>query len=76
MRELKSTGANLDETDIVCHLLLTMPEEYNMMVTALKTLSSEQLILSFVKSRLLDEEAKRNGTSSNINSSTFLDRDE
>lgn len=26
VRELKSTGANLDEANIVCHLLLTMPE--------------------------------------------------
>jgi len=53
VRELKSTGANLNETDIVCHLLLTMPEEYNMVVTALETFSSEQLTLGFVKTRYL-----------------------
>lgn len=59
VRELKSTGATLEETDIVCHLLLTMPEEYGMVVTALETMSSGQLTLSFVKTRLLNEEAKR-----------------
>ena len=63
VRELKSTGAKLEEPDIVCHLLLTMPEEYYMVVTALETMSSEQLTLSFVKTRLLDEEAKRSGGS-------------
>ena len=41
-----------------------MPEEYNMVVTALEMLSSEQLILGFVKTRLFDEEAKR-GASAN-----------
>jgi len=33
--ELKSTCAKIEEIDIVCHLLLTMPEEYDMVVTAL-----------------------------------------
>lgn len=36
VRELKLIGVNLNETDIVCHLLLTMPEEYKV-VTALET---------------------------------------
>lgn len=63
VRELKSTGATLEETDNVCHLLLTMPEEYNMVVIALETMSNGQLTLSFVKTRLLDEEANRGGGS-------------
>jgi len=50
VQKLKSTDANLDKTDIVC-LAVTMPEEYNMVVTALETLSSEQLTLGFVKTR-------------------------
>lgn len=33
IRELKSTGATLEEPDVVCHLLLTMPTEYNTVVT-------------------------------------------
>ena len=62
IRELKSTGATLEETDIVCHLLLTMPNEYDNVVTALETLSAERLTLSFVKNRLLEEESKRSGS--------------
>ena len=59
IRELRSTGATLEETDIVCHLLLTMPVEYDTVVTALETLSKDELSLGFVKNRLLDEESKR-----------------
>lgn len=62
IRELKSTGATLEETDIVCHLLLTMPNEYDNVVTALETLSAERLTLSFVKNCLLEEESKRSGS--------------
>lgn len=58
IRELKSTGATLEKTDVVCHLLLIMPEKYNMVVTALKTLSSKQLTLNFVKTRLPNKKAK------------------
>lgn len=60
VRQLRSTGATLEETDIVCHLLLTMPSEYNTVVTAIETLSMENINLSFVKNRLLDEESKWN----------------
>ena len=42
---------------------LVWDEEYDMALTALETISSEQLTLSFVKTRLLDEEAKRSGGS-------------
>ena len=58
IRELKSTGATVEETDIVCHLLLTMPHEYESVVTAIETLSMNDLKISFVKNRLLDQEAK------------------
>ena len=59
VRELKSSSTKLEETDVVCHLLLTMPREYEHAVTAIETLSADKLDLGFVKSRLLDEEAKR-----------------
>lgn len=47
IRELRSTGAKLEESDIVCHLLLTMPAEYDTVVTAIETLSMRQLNISF-----------------------------
>jgi len=59
IRQLKSAGAKLEKEDIVCHLLLTMPETYNNVVTAIETLSIEKLTIEFVKGRLLDEEAKK-----------------
>ncbi|KAF2889053.1 hypothetical protein ILUMI_17120 [Ignelater luminosus] len=57
--DLRSTGATLEETDIVRHLLLTMPNEYEGVTTALQTLSKEDLTFNFVKNRLLEEELKR-----------------
>lgn len=60
-RELKSSGAKLEEIDIVCHLLLTMPRAYDNLVTALETMEQEKLTVDFVKSRLLDEANERNG---------------
>ncbi|KAF2897353.1 hypothetical protein ILUMI_08821, partial [Ignelater luminosus] len=62
IRDLRSTGATLEETNIVCHLLLTMPNEYEVAVTALETLSKEDLTINFVKNRLLEEELKRRST--------------
>jgi hypothetical protein len=55
-RELKAAGATMEEYDVVCHLLLTLPPEYEMIVTALETLSCEKLSLPFM---LFDEETKR-----------------
>lgn len=54
-----------------------MPTEYNTVVIALETMFAELLTLNFVKTRLLDEESKRNeGTCrknkhSNVSSTTF-----
>ncbi|KAF2888943.1 hypothetical protein ILUMI_17230 [Ignelater luminosus] len=62
IRDLRSTGATLEEIDIVCHLLLTMPNEYEVVVTALETLSKEDLKLNFLKNLLLKEELKRRST--------------
>ena len=61
IRELRSAGANLEESDTVCHLLLIMPSEYNTVVTAIQTLASDELTIRFIKNKLLDEECKRSG---------------
>lgn len=70
IRELKSTGATVEENDLICHLLLTMPAEYNTVVTAIETLSMKELSISFVKIRLCDEETKRNSNSKKLKNSS------
>lgn len=72
IRKLKGCGANLEEIDIICHLLLTLPKSYEMVVTAIETLGND-LTLEYVKGRLLDEEAKRQSKASKIpeNSTAF-----
>lgn len=57
MRELESVGSKVDESDKVCHLLLSLNEDYGPVITAIETLNSE-VTMEFVKSRLLDEELK------------------
>lgn len=40
IREIESTGTEMEETDKVCHLLLTMPEKYKTVITALETMTN------------------------------------
>lgn len=57
VRELKSTGAKMDEEDIVCHLMLTMPSSYESVNTAMEAVS-EKLTLEFVKGKYLNVESR------------------
>ncbi|KAF2884487.1 hypothetical protein ILUMI_21683 [Ignelater luminosus] len=43
IRDLKSAAATVEEMDIVCNLLLTMPSEYDAVVLAIETLSEYKL---------------------------------
>lgn len=61
VREYKSTGAVIEDIDVVCHLLITLGSEYATVVTAIETMPEEHLTLEFVKCRLLDEEIKCRG---------------
>lgn len=48
----------MSESDKVAQLLILMSPDYEGVITALETLSSEHLTLTFVKNRLLDHEVK------------------
>lgn len=59
LRDLKAVGAKMEEEDIVCQLLLSLPESYESVVTALETMKPEELTMEFVKGRLLDRDIKK-----------------
>ncbi|KAK9744925.1 hypothetical protein QE152_g7435 [Popillia japonica] len=56
IRDLKDLGSTIDETDRVCHLLLSLPSQYDTVITALETVS--EVKMDFIKAPLLDEELK------------------
>jgi len=58
IRELRTAGAQPQDDDIICWLLLSLPTEYSMVVTAIETLPQKHLKLAAVRNRLLDEEVK------------------
>lgn len=59
LRSLKAVGANMEEEDIICQLLMSLPASYESVTTALETMKAEDLTMEFVKGRLLDSETKR-----------------
>lgn len=68
IREIKLAGAKLEEMDIVVNLFLTLPKAYDGMVTSLESMDEKKLTLDYVKGRLLDEFAKKNGGASHSKS--------
>lgn len=59
VRELKTTGEQMDEEGIVIKFLLTMPEELEGVVSGLQTLGAGNLSLEFVRQRIEEEETAR-----------------
>lgn len=60
VREIKGAGAQMDEEDVICHLMLTMPSSYDAVTTAMEAVS-ERLTMDLVRRKYLDVEAKRRG---------------
>lgn len=63
VRNIKSAGSKIEDDDIICHLLLSLPESYSVVITAIESLSTDNLTLDYFKGRILDEEVKRCGLS-------------
>ena len=70
VREYKSAGGKMDDEDAVMHLLLTLPDEFDNLVTAIGTMDSDRIRIDVVKSHILDEFNKRNGGNSTGKSAT------
>lgn len=65
IRELEELGSKINESDKICHLLLSLSKEYDTVITALET--QPDIKIDFVKARLLDEEIKlKSKSSSNL----------
>lgn len=60
VREIKGAGAKMEEEDVICHLMLTMPPSYDAVTTAMEAVS-ERLTMDLVRRKYLDVEAKRRG---------------
>ncbi|KRT79525.1 hypothetical protein AMK59_7638 [Oryctes borbonicus] len=59
IRQLKATGAEVKDEDIVCNLLLAMPKEFDTVVTILENLPASELTLDAAKAKLRAEIEKK-----------------
>ncbi|RVE52203.1 hypothetical protein evm_003122 [Chilo suppressalis] len=56
---LAAIDVKVDEEDQICHLLSSLPKEFEHVITSIETMATEkQLNLELVKTRLLDAETK------------------
>lgn len=53
IRELKSSGAKIEDLDIVYHLLLTLPKTYGFLVTAIETMDQDKRWTNSTKRKLV-----------------------
>ncbi|KAJ8890254.1 hypothetical protein PR048_009762 [Dryococelus australis] len=73
-RDLGAMGSKLEQDNIVCHLLLIIPDKYEKVIPVLETMDTDST-LEFVKFSLLDAELKLNHMhASKVNESLFSAR--
>ena len=61
VRELKISGAKMEEAVVLTQLFLTLPEKFDPFVTALQNLDEDKLTFNTAQERLLLEEIKFSG---------------
>lgn len=67
VNELRGAGADVRDPEAVSHLLLSLPQSYESVVTALETVDPGSLTVTRVKARLISEELKRSERDSSWN---------
>lgn len=61
IREIREAGEDLKDISVIVRLMLTMPEDYKPIITALSTKEESELTLAKVKSHLLEHELRMAG---------------
>lgn len=66
VREIENIDTNtMTDEDKICYLLLSLNDDYEYVITATETLTTD-INLEFVKARLLDEEIKLNNKTTDV----------
>ena len=68
VEELAATGVKFEEIEQCAYSLVSLPNTYNGVVTAIETLAENKICLNYVKTRLLDQEIKLNEESRDTSS--------
>lgn len=58
--QLRTSGADIKDEDVICTLLLALPKSHETVVTVLENFPAEKIDLDFVKARLRAEAEKKN----------------
>ena len=75
VQKLRSTGAKLEEIDVISLFLYTLPSSYDSVVDAIQTLSENRMTMELVKNRLLDFELKLK-RSAQLEAETVVDHEQ
>ena len=65
IRELIASGAKIEKSECMYYLFKSFPEEYQPLITALENVADDVLTMDYAKSRLANEELRRQQKGSN-----------